>query len=86
MEKPTIIFNIHNGNKSNSNPHILKAKFHELQSRYSDYQHIYTDGSKDEVGVGCAFTINNFSKSLRLRYGALFTAKIKAVELALEFI
>ena len=87
LKKPTVIFDLHNGNKSKSNPHVLKAKFHELQARYSDYQHIYTDGSKDEEKVGCAFTTNNFSKTLRLPDGAsIFTAEIKAVELALEFI
>ena len=33
MKKPTVIFDLHNGIQSNSNPHILKAKFPELQSR-----------------------------------------------------
>ena len=87
MKKPTVMFDLHNGNKSKSNPHVLKTKFHELQARYSDYQHIYTDGSKDEEKFGCAFTTNNFSKTLRLPNGSsIFTAEIKAVELALEFI
>ena len=87
MKKPTVIFDLHNGNKSKSNPHVFKTKFDELQTRYSDYQHIYTDGSKDEEKVGCAFTTNNFSKTLRLPDGAsIFPAEIKAVVLALEFI
>ena len=87
LKKPTDIFDLHNGNKSKSNPHVLKTRFHELQFRYSDYQHIYTDGSKDEHKVDCAFATNNFSKTLRLPDGAsIFTAEIKAVELALEFI
>ena len=49
-------------NKSQTHP-FLKTKFHELQSRFSDYQHISTDGSKDEEKDGCAFTTNNFSKT-----------------------
>ena len=40
--------------KSESNPHLLKQNFHEVQSYYSDHEHIYTDGSKDEEKVGCA--------------------------------
>ena len=86
LKKPTVIFDLHNGNKSKSNPHFLKTKIHELQARYSDYHHIYTDGSKDKDKVGCAFTTNYFSKTLRLPDGAsIFTAEIKAVKLALEF-
>ena len=33
--------------RSESNPFILKQNFQELQSRFSDYQHVFTDGSKD---------------------------------------
>ena len=33
----------------------MKQNFQELQSRLSDYQHIYTDGSKVEDKVGCAY-------------------------------
>ena len=40
--------------KSESNPNLLKLTFHELQSYYSDHEHIYTGGSKDEGKVGCA--------------------------------
>ena len=47
-----LVFNLKE--KSESNPHLLKQNFHELQSYYSDHEHIYTDGSKDEEKVGCA--------------------------------
>ena len=40
--------------KSEINPHLPKENFHELQSHYSNYEQIYTDGSKDEDKVGCA--------------------------------
>ena len=87
LKKPTVIFDLHNGNKSKSNPPVSETKFHELQSRYSDYQHIYTVGSIDEEKVGCAFTTNYFSKTLQLPDGAsIFTTEIKAVELASELI
>ena len=52
--KPIIDLSLHLEKKSESNPHLLKQNVHELQSYYSDHEHIYTDGSKDEEKVGCA--------------------------------
>ena len=48
IRKPIIDLSLHSEKKSESNPHLLKQNFHELQSYYSDHEHIYTDGSKDE--------------------------------------
>ena len=52
--KPKIDLSLHSEKKSESNPHLLKQNFHDLQSYYSDHEHIYTDGSKDDEKVGCA--------------------------------
>ena len=49
-----ILFDLHSGKKSESNPHILKDDFRKLQSRYKNYQQIYTDGSKEDSNIGCA--------------------------------
>ena len=46
ITKPTILFDLHNSKKSLSDSHLIKQNFQELQSRLSDYQHIYTDGSE----------------------------------------
>ena len=54
IRKPTINLSLHSEKKSESNPHLLKQNFYELQSYHSDHEHIYTDGSKDEEKVGCA--------------------------------
>ena len=54
IRKPRIDLSLHSEKKSESNPHLLKQNFHDLQSYYSDHEHIYTDGSKDEEKVGCA--------------------------------
>ena len=55
--------------KSISNSHVLKQNFHVLQSRYAEYQHVYTDGSKDGEKVGCAFVSGNYSDSIRIPDG-----------------
>ena len=52
-----------------------------------DYKHIYTDGSKDNMKVGCAVICNNFSETMRIPDGSsIFTAKAKAINLALDLI
>ena len=48
MKPPEILFDLHSGKKSESNPHILKDDFRKMQSRYKNYQQIYTDGSKED--------------------------------------
>ena len=66
MKPPEILFDLHSGKKSESNPHILKDDFRKMQNRYKNYQPIYTDGSKEDSKVGCAviseyLTIHQFS-------------------------
>ena len=59
----------------------------ELQSNYSDYEHIYTDGSKEETKVGCAAATYNDCKQMRIPDGSsVFTAEAKAIDLALDFV
>ena len=41
-------FDITYREKSESNPHFLKENFHQLQSQFSYYHFIYTDGSKED--------------------------------------
>ena len=87
MKQPEILFDLHTGNKSESNPHILKIDFRQLQSRYKNYQQVYTDGSKEDSKVGCAVISDNHSNMQRIPDdSSIFTAKAKAVDLALDFI
>ena len=87
IRKPTIDLSLHSEKKSESNPHQLKQNFHELQSYYSDHEHIYTDGSKDGERVGCAATKYDDCKKMRIPDGSsVFTAEAKAIDLALDFV
>ena len=54
IRKPKLDLSLHSEDKSESNPHLLKQNFYDLQSYYSDHEYIYTDESKDEEKVGCA--------------------------------
>ena len=58
-----------------------------MQSRYKNYQQIYTDGSKKDSKVGCAVISDNHSNMQRLPDdSSIFTADAKAIDLALDFI
>ena len=87
MKQPEILFDLHSGKISESKPHVLEDDFRKLQSRYKNYQQIYTDGSKEDSKVGCAVISDNHSNMQRLPDdSSIFTAEAKAVGLALEFI
>ena len=87
IRKPNILFDLHTSKKTVSNSNILKQNFQVLQSRYTEYQHIYTDGSKDGEKVRYAVLSGNHCNSLRIPDGSsVFTAEAKAIDLALDFI
>ena len=66
MKPPELLFDLHSGKKSESNPHILKDDFRKMQSRYKNYQQIYTDGSKEDSKVGCAVISDYHSNMQRI--------------------
>ena len=61
--------------------------FRKLQNRYNNYQQIYTDWSKEDSKVGCAVISDNHSNMQRIPDdSSIFTAEVKAVDLASDFI
>ena len=87
IRKPKIDLSLHSEKKSESNPHLLKQNFHDLQSFYSDHEHICTDGSEDGEKVGCAAAKYDDCKQIRIPDGSsVFTAEAKAIDLALDFV
>ena len=87
ITKPNILFDLHNSKKSLSDSHLMKQNFQELQSRLSDYQHIYTDGSKVEDKVGCAYISGSHHEKIRLPDGSsIFTVESKAIDMALDYV
>ena len=58
-----------------------------MQSCYKNYQQINTDGSKEDLKVGCAVISDNHSNMQHIPDGSsIFTAEAKAIDLALDFI
>ena len=65
----------------------MKSSFNELKYNYTYCTHIYTDGLKDDMRVGCAVVSDNYSENMRIPDGSsIFTAEAKAIDLALDFI
>ena len=87
INKPKLLFDLHSSKKSETSPIIMKSNFQELKSHYMDYKHIYTDGSKDDMKVGCAVVSDDFTETMRIPDGSsIFTAEAKAIDLALDLI
>ena len=87
MKQSEILFDFHTWKKSESNPHISKYDFRRLQSRYNNYQQVYTDGSEEDSKVCCAVISSNHSNMQRIPDdSSIFTAEAKAVDLALDLI
>ena len=66
---------------------VFIQKYNEIKDEHSYCTPIYTDGSKDNDRVGCAAIINNIFIKHRLQSNpTIFTAEIKAIDLALDAI
>ncbi|MCU7801126.1 MAG: hypothetical protein KZQ70_13560, partial [gamma proteobacterium symbiont of Lucinoma myriamae] len=87
LKQPTVLFSLHEDQKNHIDPSIFRSKFQELKSHYTDHVSIYTDGSKDGAKVAAACVVNNHLFKHRLPDNAsIFSAEIKAIELALDYI
>ena len=87
MRQPEILFDLHSGKKSKTNSDILKDYFRKLQTRYKEYQQIYTDGSKEDSKIGCGVISDNHCNIQRIPDGLyIFAIEAKAVDLALDLI
>ena len=71
--------------KSNTSPREFQRHFEELLSKYPNFNGIYTDGSKDEDGVGAACFSSTEERQKGLNYCAsIFSAEASALEMALD--
>ena len=74
-------------NKENTPPYIFKQEYNIVKQEFHDHFFIYTDGSKMDEKVACAYVTKYGSIGVRLPDGiSIFTAEAKAVELAIKAI
>ena len=87
LHQPRVDLTLSNLCKKDTSSLVFIQKYNEIKDEHSYCTPIYTDGSKDNDRVGCAAIINNFSIKQRLPSNAsIFTAEIKAIDLALDAI
>ena len=60
LKKPAIIWDLNKFNKRDTNGIIFNTMFQDIIKKYPNYALVFTDGSKSETNVGCAFKHNNF--------------------------
>ena len=83
----TVDFTLSEFDKSSTSSTIFKSRFNELRQKYSDFCHIYTDGSKVERKVASAYVCPYGTRSYRLRDGcSIFTAEVEAIDKALKYV
>ena len=86
IKQPEVHFTLTTDKKETTDSSIFRAKFQELSSQYPDFQHIYTDGSKDRPNVASACVSRTHTRKCRLLYNAsMFTAEIQAISMALDY-
>ena len=82
----TVDFTLSEFDKSSTST-IFKSRFNELRQKYSDFCHIYTDGSKVERKVASAYVCPYGTRSYRLLDDcSIFTAEVEAIDKALKYV
>ena len=84
---PCVRLDLANNRKMVTNPDIFKSALNEIKAELYDHMPIYTDGSKDNNQVGCSVVSGIHTSKLRLPdNSSIFSAEVKAIDLALKFI
>ena len=84
---PTVCFDLCKYKKSETDPTLYRLHYSELLESFTDYRHIFTDGSKDGDKTAAAFICQSFEFSNRLLDKAsIFTAELEAIVSALHYI
>ena len=86
-KSPTYNYFLASDKKATTDPMIFKNKFLEVKKQYYTHQEIYTDGSKDGEKVASAAILDGELYQFRLpNNSSIFTAELKAIDLALSHI
>lgn len=71
---------------SSVNHTVLRRMFSSQLARYKNYTCIFTDGSKNQHGVGAAWTSGTYENFVKLNdFTSVFQAELYAILMAMEF-
>ena len=86
-KSPTYLYNLSSDKKAITDPVVFKTKFLEVKEQYYTHEEIYTDGSKDGEKVASAAILDGELYQFRLlNNSSIFSAELKAIDLALSHI
>ncbi len=87
IKTPEVNLDLHKTTKSCQAAEYYKAIFCDFINSKVDYTNVYTDGSKDDSGVGAAAVCGTSVITIRLPHEAsIYTAEAKAILIALDII
>ena len=87
LHQPRVNLDLSYLSKKDTSSLVFMQEYNEIKDEHSYWIPIHTDWSKDNDRVGCAAIIDNISIKQRLPSNAsIFTAEVKAIELALDAI
>ena len=73
--------------KTKTHPITFQENFLNIQNNFPDHHHIYTDGSKQGIKVGCAAVFQNQELLKRLpNESSIYSAEVIAIDLAMNII
>lgn len=88
LHNNNIDLSLHNFAKNNHNPIQFRTMFNEIQNNLSNYNFIYTDGSKNNNNVGYSVTTENTVIKLGALpdHSSILTAELIAINIAVSYI
>ena len=82
---PTVWFDLFKYKKSETEPTLYRLHYSELLESFTDYTHIFTDGSKDGDKTAAAFICQSFSKRFPDK-ASIFTAELEVIVSDLRYV
>ena len=87
INQPIIKLDLTKFSKTKTHPFTFQENFLNIQNNFPDHHHIYTDGSKQGMKVGCAAVFQNQELLKRLpNESSIYSAKVIAIDLAMNII
>ena len=87
INQPIVKLDLTKLSKTKTHPITFQEKFLNTQNNFPDYYHIYTDGSKHEMKVGCAAVFQNQKLLKNLtNESSIYSAEAIAIDLAMNII
>ena len=87
INQPIIKLDLTKLSKTKTHPITFQENFLNIRNNFPDHHHIYTDGSKQGMKVGCAAVFQNQELLKRLpNESSIYSAEVIAIDLVMNII